>query len=245
MIIGCYIVDDEAHAIKALSKHIEKTPGLTIIGTDTNPLETWRKFGSELVRPDLTFLDIDMPQLSGIDLAELLRGKTEVIFTTGHPDYALKAFESEALDYLLKPITYERFLKAITRAKERLLQKLPAVAEQEADDFYIKCDHKGKMVKIRFQDIRYIEARANYLRIYVGNHFYTAYLTLKEIQEKLSSRNFIRVHKSFIINIQRIVAVEGNTALLENNDVIDIGASYRSDFLAVINPKLISSKRMS
>lgn len=244
MEISCYIVDDETHAINVLKRYIDKTPGLLVLGSETDPLKAWSAIDSKIVIPDIVFLDIDMPKLSGIELADLIK-PTQIIFTTAHPDYAINAFESDATDYLLKPVTYERFLKAISKAKDNLSFKNQLVIlNNEEEDFYIKSGTKGKMVKLKYDDIYYIEARANYLEFHLPEKSYLTYLTMKEIEEKLPAKKFIRVHKSYIVNIKKIIALDANQIFLEKNGPVDIGRSYRSSLLSVINPRLISSKRM-
>jgi len=244
MELGCYIVDDEIHAIKVLSRYIDKTPGLFFVGSDTDPLKAWSSIDNKTVNPDIAFLDIDMPQLSGTELSDLIKDRTEIVFTTAHPDYAIWAFERNALDYLLKPITYERFLKTISKAKDKLFKKQIDQSINFEEDFYIKSETKGKMVKVKYNDVYYIEARANYLKIFLEKKSYITYLTMKELEEKLPPKKFIRVHKSFIINIQKVIALEANQILLENNVTVGIGRSYRTSLLSVINSRLISSKRM-
>ncbi|GAA4312334.1 LytTR family DNA-binding domain-containing protein [Compostibacter hankyongensis] len=242
--IKCYVIDDEEHAVKVLSRFIERTPELHFLGSETDPLEAWNKMENQSVAPDITFLDVDMPQISGINLAELIRTKTEIIFTTAYPDYAIQAFERDALDYLLKPVTYERFLKAISKTKDRLSLKAKNISAGQGEDyFYIKSEAKGKMIKIKHHALNYIEAKANYLRLCLDNESYLTYLTLKELEEKLPPVQFIRIHKSFIINLQKIVVLEGNKVILENGVSVDVGGSYRSKLLSAINPKLIISKR--
>lgn len=237
-------MDDEIHAIKVLTKHIDRTPGLHLIGSETNPLTAWSTISAGIIKPDLVFLDIDMPQLSGIELADLLK-PVPVIFTTAHPDYALEAFEKNAIDYLLKPFSYERFLKALTKINERLSITHQTVVADDEKDFYIKSETKGKMIKVKYEDILYIEAKANYLKFYLGNKSHLAYLTLKELDEKLPSKIFLRVHKSYIVNLTKIIALDSAHILLENKDMVEIGRSYKSNLLEVINPKLISSKRFT
>ena len=243
MELTCYIVDDESHAIKILSKYVEKTPGLKVIGWHTNPLEAWNAIDKKKVLPDIVFLDMDMPQLSGIQLAELIN-PIQTIFTTAHPDYAFQAFEKNAIDYLLKPINYERFLRAISKAKEILSRSHQEIPPGKEEDFYIKTETKGKMMKLKYHDIFYVEAKANYLKFYLDNKSHLAYLTMKELEEKLPSKRFARIHKSYIVNMEKILALEAYQILLENNKVIEIGRSYKNKLLEIINPKLISSKRI-
>ncbi|HUZ60586.1 MAG TPA: LytTR family DNA-binding domain-containing protein, partial [Hanamia sp.] len=139
---------------------------------------------------------------------------------------------------------YERFLKTISKAKDKLFKKQIDQSINFEEDFYIKSETKGKMVKVKYNDVYYIEARANYLKIFLEKKSYITYLTMKELEEKLPPKKFIRVHKSFIINIQKVIALEANQILLENNVTVGIGRSYRTSLLSVINSRLISSKRM-
>ena len=240
----CYVVDDEHHAIQVLARYIENTPALQLVGTEENPLQALSAITSGAMAPDITFLDVDMPQLSGIDLAGLISRHTTVIFTTAYPDYALQAFEKDAVDYLLKPISYERFLRAITKAGETLQAKQK---EQPTDNisgyFYIKSDVKGKVVRIDLADICYVEAQQNYVRIQIENGVHTTYLTIKEVEEYLPSEFFCRVHKSFIVNKSKVRAVEGNQILLSSEHTVSLGASYRTAFLEMINVKLLQSRR--
>ncbi|MDB5110415.1 MAG: hypothetical protein JWR67_1529, partial [Mucilaginibacter sp.] len=194
--ISCYVIDDEFHAIEALSDIITSTPGLELIGTTTNPL-VGLDFITSGKAPELTFVDINMPQLSGIEFASLVNQLTKVIFTTAYHNYAVEAFEKEAFDYLLKPITPERFLKCITKYK-----KSKIIMEPSAEDhFYIKSEAKGKMVRININEIVYIEGALNYIIIHIadGKNQIT-YLTMGEIQSYLPEKTFSRIHRSFIIN---------------------------------------------
>lgn len=242
--ISCYIVDDEDHAIEMLSKYIKRTPYLELLGTENNPLMALNSLSSGLITPDITFLDINMPQLSGMELSGLIHFNTLIIFTTAFSNYAIQAFENNALDYLMKPIGYDRFLKSVNKAQ---LKKQTLVASDmdktDDDHFFVKSEMKGKMIKIDFNDIYYIETLQNYIHIHTveGNH--VTYLTMSEIYDKLPPNMFLRIHKSFIINQKRIKYIEGNRIFMENKRDVVIGQSYRKDFFDSINQKLIKSKR--
>lgn len=241
MNLNCYIIDDEAHAIKVLKRHIENTPGLSLIGSDTNPMEAWDTLVNKKIIPDLLFLDIDMPQISGIELAGLVKNLTTVIFTTAHPDYAVDAYETDALDYLIKPVSYERFLRSITKAKA-LIGNHPTVLSAREEAFYVKSGVKGKMIKIKFDDIICIEGKGNYLSIEQSQKKHLVYLSLKDMEEDLPRERFIRIHKSFIINLKRITALEGGKVVMDNHTKIDIGPSYKENLLTFINAMLVSKK---
>lgn len=240
----CFIVDDEAHALEVLARYVEKTPGLELAGTEENPLVALNIITEAKEVLDITFVDVDMPQLSGVELAELINTHTTVVFTTAYPDYAFQAFEKNAVDYLLKPISYERFLKAIHKVKERFAGKNIADDTKDGrDHFFVKSEIKGKIVRVDLAAIDYIEALQNYVRIHSGSDTLTTYLTMKEVEENLPENKFSRVHKSFIVNSAKVRALEGNQIILSNKSVIPLGANYRTTFMETIMPKLIKSKR--
>jgi len=161
----CYIIDDELHAISNLQDYIKKTPGLNLIGTNQNPVQALSFFQESEAYPDITFLDIDMPHLSGIELSSMLKGKTIIVFTTAYPNFAIDAFDLEVSDFLLKPFSYERFLKCINKINPILQKKKNELPKVSEDHFYIQTDGKGKVTKLFYRDIFYIESQKNYLSI--------------------------------------------------------------------------------
>ncbi len=235
----CYIVDDEIHAIETLTLYIEKVPGLTIIGTATNPLVALDQINNSL-HPDITFLDVDMPQLSGMELAGLINAHTKIIFTTGFSDYAVSAFEKNASDYLLKPISFERFLISIKKVTENLQSSSPKAS---TDHFFIKSNVKGKVIKLSFADVIYIESIKNYLSIFTSDNKYITYLTMKELEIMLPVSQFLRVHKSYMVNINTIKAIDGSSIQMKNNVVIPVGQTYKFILNSYIAKILISSSR--
>ncbi len=239
----CYIIDDELHAIKGLQGYIEKTPGLEMMGYNENPLEALAYFQENNLYADITFLDIDMPQISGIELSAMLRDKTAIVFTTAFPNFALDAFNLDVSDFLLKPFSYERFLKCIHKLNNILLQKKYNATETTEDYFYIQTEGKGKVTKLYHKDLVYIESQKNYLSIVTTQKKILTYLTLAEIEEKLSLP-FLRIHKSYIINTDKISHVEGNEIFLfDIKEGLPIGASYRDAFFNHMKEKLIKTKR--
>jgi DNA-binding LytR/AlgR family response regulator len=242
--ITCYIVDDEAHAIQVLERYIRQTPGLQLLGSEENPLEALNAISQGLVRPEVVFADIDMPQLSGVKFAELIAPYTRVVFTTAYPDFALDAFDRNAVDYLLKPILYERFLRAVGRIRERRKELLEGTKAGGAHYFFIKGEVKGKMVRINLKQLLYVEALQNYVRLHLEKEKLVTYLTMKEIEEYLLSAGFYRVHKSYIVHLDKVIAVEGNQVILENKAAIPLGASYREGFLECVNTRLLKSRRL-
>jgi len=243
MNLKCYVIDDEQHAIDVISRHIHNTPGLELIGAEIEPLAAVSKIGNGEIMPDIIFADIDMPNLTGIDFAELMGDRALIVFTTAFPNYAASAFDKNALDYILKPITYERFLKAVDKARQRIADKKNKQAGGEKDYFFIKVDVKGKLVKIIEDDIVYIEAKQNYIQINLENASHLTYLSLNEIAEKLPPDKFARSHKSFIANLHKVKMVEGGMITFVNGQQIMLGTTYRAKFMEGVEQKLIRSKR--
>lgn len=243
--ISCYIVDDEAHAIQVLTRYVEQTPGLLLLGSEENPLQALDAITRGQYQPDIVFADVEMPQLSGVKLAELLAPHTRVVFTTAYSGFALEAFDRNAVDYLLKPILYERFLVTVTRIRERRQPLSPCAARMGDEAYcYVKGDGKGKMVRVAFDQIRYVESMQNYLRLHLPEETLITYLTLQEFEEYLPASMFSRVHKSFIVPYAKVLAVEGNQVILENKVMIPLGPAYRDNFLQNVNARLIKSKRL-
>ncbi|SEN05314.1 DNA-binding response regulator, LytR/AlgR family [Mucilaginibacter gossypiicola] len=242
MNLTCYIVDDEYHAVKILRQYIEQTEGLELVGYATNPVTGLNEV-TRTDSPALTFLDVDMPELSGMEFAGLASLHTEIIFTTSFPEYAVEAFEKQAFDYLLKPVSYERFLKSIKKAKKAaLIRQAPAAAAGE-DFFFITTEIKGKMVKIAISDIIYVEAAQNYVRLHLHSGRIMAYLTMTEVSDFLSRYAFSRVHHSFLINDQKIKSVEPGQVTLINDRIINLGRTFKGPFLERMKSLLIRTKR--
>jgi two-component system, LytTR family, response regulator len=244
MRISCYIIDDEEHAIEIVARYINKTPNLELIGSETNPLLALDKIISGEVEPDITFLDMDMPQLSGIELAGLINQRTKIIITTAFEKFAVKAFEENVIDYLLKPITYQRFLKAVNKMKEQYIgRNKNSQSDFQESCFFIQSEVKGKLLKIMYNEVYYIEALLNYIKVHLDKKSHLTYLTMKEMEENLPSAEFVRIHRSYIINISKLKSIEGSKVLLMNGVMLDIGSNYHKEFQKMINKKLIKSKR--
>ncbi|MFI5160450.1 MAG: LytR/AlgR family response regulator transcription factor [Sphingobacteriales bacterium] len=241
MNLTCYIVDDEFHAIEVLKAYIEKTPGLVLQGYTTDPLVALKDIAGPDA-PQVTFADVDMPELSGMEFAGMVSLYTKVVFTTSFPEYAIEAFEKEAFDYVLKPVSYERFLRTIVKLKKHF-QAIAPGADTPKDYFYIKSDIKGKMIRIIVEDIIYVEAAQNYIRIHLVSGKHMAYLTMEEIAERLPGSRFTRIHRSFIINNNRIKTLENGQVTLDDRSVISLGRFYRNPFLASMKELLVQSKR--
>jgi DNA-binding LytR/AlgR family response regulator len=238
--IRCLIVDDEQHALDILLHYIQQTPLLQLVASTTNPIEALQVVATQKV--DLIFLDIQMPELSGIDFIRSINGKCKVILTTAYPEFALEGYDLDVVDYLLKPIRLPRFLTAVQKAATALNNtNTESVKEQPADDYiFVKTESKGKLLKIELADIDYIEGMKNYIAIYTGGKKTLVYTSMKEMEERLPSRRFMRVHKSFIIAIDRITGIEGNRVLLKGITAeIVAGESYKAELMKIVKDKII------
>ncbi|MCB0585366.1 MAG: response regulator transcription factor [Phaeodactylibacter sp.] len=238
--INVIIVDDEPLAQDVLETYIEKIPELNLVEKCSNALEA----NEALKKHDvgLMFLDIQMPQLTGIDFLKTLSHPPLVIFTTAYPNYAIEGFELNALDYLLKPISLERFMKAVNKAMDQLELRSRSAAthegeeEEEPDFIFVKADKK--LVKINYADIIYIEGLKDYVIIRMENSRVITLQTMKSLEEKLPQNIFRRIHRSYIVNVDKIEAIVGNMVeVMEKNQAkhLPIGKNYREELLEIIN----------
>lgn len=238
--IRCLVVDDEQHAIDIIVHYINQTSYLELAGSSTNPVEALQTVITENI--DLVFLDVQMPELSGIDFIKAINGKAKVILTTAYSEFAIEGFDLDVVDYLLKPIRFPRFLTAVQKAVKDIGEKENENDTAVDEDYiFVKTESKGKLLKINLADIEYIEGMKNYVAIYRGGQKTLVYTNLKDLVNHLPARQFIRVHKSFIIPINRITGIEGNMILLKNvTATILIGESYKADLMEIIKNKMIS-----
>lgn len=196
----CIIVDDERPAREVLTEYVSRLEALELCGTCKNALEANRLLQKDKV--DLVFLDINMPELTGVDWVKSLSDPPKIIFTTAYREYAADGFEVEAVDYLVKPISFQRFLKACNKALTHL--------ETEIEDFFfIKADQQ--YVKIFFDDILYIEGLKDYVAIHTEQRKHLALISLKNVEQRLPRHRFMRIHRSTIVSLNQISAIEGNT----------------------------------
>lgn len=236
--INCVIIDDEPLAREGLASYVREVDFLNLSGVCENPLELLPLIDRQAA--DLIFLDIQMPKMNGIEFLKILQKPPMVIITTAYPSYALEGFQLNVLDYLLKPITFERFFKAANKARDyhKLLTGDPA--KQDEDYFFIKCGSKYE--KVFFEDILYVEGMQNYVTIYSTRGKYVTMLSLKSLEEKLAGNAFIRVHKSFIASINKIDGIEGNELFIHNSR-IPISRNYREQVLERVVSKRLWDKK--
>ncbi len=241
--INVIIVDDEPLAQDVLETYIDKIPELNLIKKCNNAFEANDALKNNDI--DLMFLDIQMPQLTGIDFLKTLNKPPLVIFTTAYPNYAIEGFELDALDYLLKPISVDRFMKAANKAIDQvgLQQKDDAAGAPDQstsapkqDYFFVKADKK--LVKVNFKEIIYIEGLKDYVIIRMDSSRVITLQTMKSLEQKLPSGQFMRIHRSYIVNVEKINAIIGNMVeVMEKNQAkhLPIGKNYREDLLTMIN----------
>ena len=241
MIIKCAIVDDEPLAVELLASYVNKIPFLELCGKYTNATDALHGISEQPV--DLMFLDIQMPELNGLELSKMVPESTRIVFTTAFDRYAVDSFRVNALDYLLKPISYADFLEASNKAMQwfQLVQQneqqvaTPAV-EEEPRSIFVKSEYK--LLQINLDDIRYIEGLKDYVKIYTEQspHPILSLMNMKAIEQLLPTSRFIRVHRSFIVQKSKIREIERNRIVF--GDVyIPIGDSYKQAFQDFINAK--------
>ncbi len=237
--IRCVVIDDEPLARECIADYIAKVDFLELVDAIANPteLETLKEKGSI----DLLFLDIQMPVMSGIDYLKYTRRRPMVILTTAYPDYALESYELDVLDYLVKPITFGRFYKAITKANEyyRLQHKKsdPSKTTSDVVDyFFVKCEQTYE--KIYYNDLQYIEALENYVVIYTKDTKYMTLMPMKRMEELLDKDMFMRVHKSYIVNIDSVLSYEKNRLKLLSKTIPVSRGNKSAVFEKVVNEKL-------
>lgn len=223
--IRCAIVDDEELARALLENYASRLPNLQLAGMCKDPLEALQLLQEQPV--DLLFLDIQMPELTGIEFLRSLKQRPLVIFTTAYSEYALEGYELDVLDYLLKPIAFERFVQAVNKAIERL-RLLSREREEEKDYILVKADHK--VHRLRYDDILYVQSMLEYVAFYTHEGRILSLGSLKSLEEDLPKSLFIRVHKSFIVAKKRVTTLEGNTVHI-GKEKIPIGASYREEVM--------------
>src|SRR6201986_2853007 len=246
--IRCLIVDDEPLALHILEDYISKIPFLQLVKATTNPIEALTLVQEKQV--DLVFLDVQMPELTGIQFLRIANGRAKVILTTAYPQYALEGYELDVIDYLLKPIAFDRFYKAVQKAQAVLqpaaispapqpLQVEPAAQKQQdllSDFIFVKTEHK--IQKVYLNDILFIEGLKDYISIFTPSERIITLQNMKKMEDALPERHFIRVHKSYIVSINKIDSIERSRIFI-GDKVIPVGDTYREEFFKIVDGKNI------
>lgn len=237
MKINCLIVDDEPLARQGMKEYVEEVDFLTLKGLCANPAEAQHEMNKQKI--DLLFLDIQMPKMTGIEFVKTLRQQPLVIFTTAYSDYALQGYELEVLDYLVKPVSFERFMKAVNRAKDFFdLKQQSGQPDKKANDyFFIKCDNRYE--KIFFDEVLFVKALENYVVIQTPLKQFITYLTFKAVEDYLPVAAFMKVHKSYIISTVKIEKISGNEIIMGTHH-IPISRNLKDEvMMKIVNDKLI------
>ena len=240
--INCIVIDDESSSIETLEDYIQKCEFLHLSGSFTNPLNAIR-FMENNGYPDMVFLDVDMPELSGLELAQFLPPQTAIIYVTAFAAYAIQAFETNVYDFLLKPVSFAKFLKSVTKVKNILQPNFTPRNEETENFFFINSGVKGKIIKVAYDDIIYVEGSKNYVIVYVVGNKYITYLTMLEIENALPADYFMRVHRSYIINLKKIQYIEGNMVIVSDRITIPLGGIYKEPLMSYIGKKTLTSAR--
>jgi len=239
LILNCLIIEDEKPASDLLKGYVNDVPGLTLAGVCEDVLSATGLLNEQ--RIDIIFLDINLPKINGIDFLKTIQGKYSVILTTAYHNYAVQGFELDASDYLLKPVSFERFLKAVNKTRERLKNsQAPVVMGPEPDYFFVKADNKYE--KINILEVLYVEGLQNYITIQTLSKKVITYSTLKSIEAYLPEKEFLRVQKSFIVSISKIDRIDGDNVII-GKAVIPISRALKDEVLkTILNNRLYKYK---
>ncbi len=241
--VRCIAIDDEPMALRQLKSYIERTEQLELVGAFRSAIEAQEALKDMAV--DLIFVDINMPDVNGLDFVRGLTNTYYIVFTTAHPEFALEGFKLNAIDYLLKPFSYEEFMKASQKAislvdlVERCHAAESAIAQNEAEasdkEFIsVKADYKTQLVKVA--DIVYLESAGEYVRLHIeGSSTITTLFRLKNMETSLPAESFLRVHRSYIVNLKRIASYTKGRIFLDNGEYIPLGENYKERFLEHFN----------
>ncbi len=224
----CIIVDDDEVSRMMIQNFVERTESLVLKAICINGLEGRKALLENQI--DLVFLDIEMPKMSGLEMLESLEHIPQTIMTTSKKDFALEAYQFGVTDYLLKPVEYIRFLKAVNKVENNLKRQI--FETQGSNDIYIKAD--GRVVRLKSNEIMFIEALSDYVIINTTDKKHVVHSTMKAIEKRLSIIDFVRVHRSYIVNIHKIDTIE-DIGIIMPQKTIPVGASYKNDFLARLN----------
>ncbi len=230
--LKCLLVDDEPPAIRLLENYLSKVPFLEATATASSAFEALKLLEKSTI--DVIFLDIQMPDLSGIQLSKIIKGQVKIIFTTAYPQFAIESYDLNAVDYLLKPFEFERFYEAALKLKA--LNKQTVKSTSDTPYLFIKTDGKNNFEKVYVDDIYFVEGLKNYVAIHLANKQIITYNTLKNIEESLQDSGFIKIHKSYIVSLNKINKTDSLSVFI-NNKELPIGDTYKKDFFEAIHKR--------
>ena len=239
MTIRCLAIDDEPLAVKKIASYIQKTPFLELVGECRNAFEAIDLLNQSEVQ--LLFVDINMPELNGMEFVKSLTNKPYIVFTTAYSEYAVEGFKVEAVDYLLKPVDYASFLKAANKVKALINLKTAGTVETAStspEHLFVKSEYK--LVRIELDDITYIESQHEYIKINLVNHKpVMTMVSMKAIEDQLPADRFMRVHRSFIVNLKKITTIERNRILFDDKVLVPVSDHYKDKFQKYIDEYFI------
>lgn len=234
-LLTCIVIDDEPIGREIVESFVEKIPFLQMLKSFDEPLEALQFLQENEV--DIIFSDIQMPNINGMDLVRSLHHLPVVIFITAHRDFALEGFDTGVVDYLVKPVRFDRFLKAVNRAKDYLMLKQHAISVHQISNDRIFIKSEGKLTKILLDEILYVEAQGDYLKFVLTNDSYTTYNTLKSMEDVLKLPKFFRVQRSFILNLDSVRSLNGNMVELVNGKTISIALNKKEELYQLLGIK--------
>ena len=239
--IRCAVIDDEPLALGLMASYVKKTPFLELVGSYSSAIQAMKEL--QKTPADLLFLDIQMPELNGLDFSRMVPPQTRIVFTTAFDQYAIDGYRVNALDYLLKPISYPNFLQAAQKAQEwfKLVEQGQQGAAEEVQSIFVKSEYK--QVQVMLDDILYIEGLKDYIKIYEEGHEkpLLSLMSMKSMEEMLPSQRFMRVHRSYIVQKSKIRVVEHNRIVF-GKTYIPVGDSYKDDFQTFLNQRSLGKK---
>lgn len=230
MVISCIVVDDEPALLQLISSYITQTPSLKLVHRTTNPLEAIELVKTQQI--DLVFLDVEMAECSGIEFIEKVHGKTHIILCTGYSQYAVDGFEHDVIDFLLKPVSFERFTRAVEKARKAIAAHKVL---NEQDHLFIIGESRNQKVKVQFSEIDYIHSLRNYTAFHCGKKKFVSRINIGDVEKQLPRSKFLRVHISYIIPVGKVKSFDSRFILLHNTShEIPIGITYREAVLEML-----------
>jgi two-component system LytT family response regulator len=236
----CIIVDDEPPATRILENYIQKVSFLEKVGVFNDSLQALEFLNTQSV--DVVFLDIQMPQLTGLQLSKIISKEIRVIFTTAYPDFALEGYELNAVDYLLKPIAFERFYQAVSKLNGD--SKAVAATNHTADFIFVKTDGKNKFQKLFLNDILYVESLQNYVCVHTQKQQIITHSSLRNVLESLPEMEFVQIHKSYVVALKQIESTDNFSVFIKAKE-LPIGATFKDDFFERIGQNVFKNKNTS
>jgi two-component system LytT family response regulator len=234
--IRCIAIDDEPLALKQIAEYIKKTPFLELVCQYESALQAIEGLANSSI--DLMFVDINMPDLSGLDFVKSLEKPPMIVFVTAYSEYAIEGFRVDAIDYLLKPIGYSDFLKSANKARGYFEKLQPSVSKESAETEYLFVKADYKTVRISLDEIIYIEGMREYVRIHLTTgKSLMPLISLRLLEEQLPSNKFMRVHRSYIVNLKKITTIDHYRILFDNKEYIPVGEQYKETFQSYINSR--------